>query len=459
MKNQKFFIILLFLILFSSILCANNIKIDSTWIVERNTTEHYYTIGFTLSWENSFRDSINYDAAYIFMKYRKDIAGDTFFHATLDTLDISHQIWSSNSMIIDASFEKDNLGTGVMIFRTDTANTDIACDSVHIRWYYNRGETMTDGNSCTGLRVFGIEMVYIPEAKFFVGSFSKYYLHRYNKINNAPYQILSEDSIKMGTNEGELWGSSITACTLPTAFPKGYAPFYMMRYEITQGQYRDFLMTLDSASAVNRYPNHYGENRYYLQHIDNVYGCDANNNAVFDEPDDGEWIGCGWLPYQWGFHYLDWVGLRPMTELEFEKGCRGPKYPISGEYAWGTDTHTYGSIEFAYSDSERVTPANANYSTNTYRVGGCAEPTGNRIESGASYYGVMDLSYNLHEPVIILSNEYAPSTTSYTGNHGDGVIGTSPGWPAPSEKSKGISSINHVWNIDYWSGCRGVRSQ
>jgi formylglycine-generating enzyme required for sulfatase activity len=476
MKNQKFFIILSFFILFSSILCANNIKIDSTWIVERNTTEHYFTIGFTLSWENSFRDSTNYDAAYVFMKYRKDVSGDTFFHSTLDTLDANHQIWSANSMTIDASFEKDNLGTGVMIYRTDTANTDIACDSVYLRWYYNRGETMTDANLCTGLRVFGIEMVYIPESKFFVGDGSSdNHFYRYNKISSPPYQLLSEDSIIIGTNEGELWaGKYITACTLPTAFPKGYAPFYIMRYEITQGQYRDFLMSLDSASAVNRYPNHYGSARYYIRHIGNVYGCDANNNAVFDEPDDGEWIGCGWLEYQWGFAYLDWAGLRPMTELEFEKGCRGPKYSVVNEYAWGDASLTKGSLEFACTDSERVIPANTNFcDAYPYRVGACAEPTGNRIESGASYYGVMDLSSSLTERCIILYNGYAPST-SYTGNHGDGVLGTSPGWPRSGIRGGYYYDNPHY--VQYWqvssrhlcnssitsykwgSGFRGVRS-
>ena len=27
-----------------------------------------------------------------------------------------------------------------------------------------------------------------------------------------------------------------------------------------------------------------------------------------------------------------------MTELEFEKACRGPEYPLNNEFAWGTTT-------------------------------------------------------------------------------------------------------------------------
>ena len=33
--------------------------------------------------------------------------------------------------------------------------------------------------------------------------------------------------------------------------------------------------------------------------------------------------------------YADWAALRPMTELEYEKACRGPNNPVLGEYAWG----------------------------------------------------------------------------------------------------------------------------
>ena len=38
--------------------------------------------------------------------------------------------------------------------------------------------------------------------------------------------------------------------------------------------------------------------------------------------------------------YLDWSCLRPMTEFEYEKICRGPVYPVANEYAWGNQTYT-----------------------------------------------------------------------------------------------------------------------
>ena len=40
---------------------------------------------------------------------------------------------------------------------------------------------------------------------------------------------------------------------------------------------------------------------------------------------------------QWddAIRYSAWVGLRPMTELEFEKACRGPLATVDGEFPWG----------------------------------------------------------------------------------------------------------------------------
>ncbi|MCS7153885.1 MAG: hypothetical protein NZ989_08070, partial [Bacteroidia bacterium] len=41
----------------------------------------------------------------------------------------------------------------------------------------------------------------------------------------------------------------------------------------------------------------------------------------------------GNLSYTDLLSYLDWAGLSPMTEFEYEKACRGPNIPIAGEYA------------------------------------------------------------------------------------------------------------------------------
>src|SRR5690606_34108325 len=40
----------------------------------------------------------------------------------------------------------------------------------------------------------------------------------------------------------------------------------------------------------------------------------------------------GWPVY---FAYVDWAGLRPFTEMEYEKACRGPILPQARDYPWG----------------------------------------------------------------------------------------------------------------------------
>ncbi len=419
-KYIGWLVVVLFMV--TPVVHANFIVIDSCWIVERNTSEDYYTIGFNLSWENCWRDSVNYDAGWVFMKYQKEASGDTWFHCTLDTLDINHQVWSSSSMTVDASFDNDNWGAGVMIYRADTSSGNVSCDSVHLRWYYNRGQTMTDADSCTDLRVFAIEMVYIPTVHFFVGDYDsgqQYCFYRYHKIDGAPYQITSEGAFDCDdTFEGHLWADDyLNSGTIPADYPKGYDAFYIMKYEISQIQYADFLNTLTPTQASNRFPDKFGDTRHYIKDIGGVYGVDGDDDNCLNGPGDGLWIACNWISSLDGTAYMDWAGLRPMTELELEKACRGPIYPVDDEFAWGTSSYTNGNLQYALSDSESVTPIDANRcATYPIRCGGFSGPSTTREEAGASYYGVMELSFNLSEYIILANYR------TFTGEHGNGIL-------------------------------------
>jgi len=178
--------------------------------------------------------------------------------------------------------------------------------------------------------------------------------------------------------------------------------------------------------------------------------------------------------------YLDWSGLRPMTEFEYEKAARGPVAPLAGEYAWGTADVallSYGNPGAGYGHlAEDGLPAEApaaNYNYNggnaytratilqlpaggplfgPCRVGMFArenytttfpnDPTPvpsfapARIQSGAGYYGFMDLTGNAAELVARWNFPLASSTApNFVAEHGDGALGANglqnvTGWNA-----------------------------
>jgi formylglycine-generating enzyme required for sulfatase activity len=123
--------------------------------------------------------------------------------------------------------------------------------------------------------------------------------------------------------------------------------------------------------------------------------------------------------------YLDWSGLRPMTELEFEKICRGPSLPVLNEFAWGNATITsLASIINAGRTDETIgTPgANADLSfgvSAVVRVGIFAGASTNRIQAGAAFYGAMEMSGNVSERIISISTTEGKN---YLGNHGNGIL-------------------------------------
>lgn len=262
-----------------------------------------------------------------------------------------------------------------------------------------------------------IEMVYIPQGPFFVGSgggetdaFYKY------PTTTNPYQITSEAVINMGKTTNYLYNSLVGDSTLsiPAAFPKGYNAFYCMKYEITQDQYVAFLNKLTTTQAVNR-QNLESSHRNLISGINGVYST-AN-----------PYVACGYLDARDIAAYLDWAALRPMTELEFEKAARGPITPIANEYAWGTTNFT-PPTGITNSGLSNEIPANAaansninNASSVPLRVGCFGQGVNTREAVGAGFYGVMDLTGNIHETAVPVGSTLG---RAYTGNHGNGGLST-----------------------------------
>jgi hypothetical protein len=137
--------------------------------------------------------------------------------------------------------------------------------------------------------------------------------------------------------------------------------------------------------------------------------------------------------------FSDWFSLRQMSELEFEKACRGPLPSNLNEAAWGYDENvpqvnnldplTFSGIEngeefFSNYDitKRRLDPlfygtTNGDGGKGPVRAGIFATDTSSRISSGASYYGIIDLSKNGGEITISVQKDIDRKFSQYyTGN-------------------------------------------
>jgi len=199
----------------------------------------------------------------------------------------------------------------------------------------------------------------------------------YNNYGNNAQATVTGPGIATGD------GTNNLPLNAPVGWPNGYNSFYLMRYELTQGQYADFLNTVHSSTAAARYA------------AETTYGHNITKNSLS--------VADAWS-------YMSWAGLRPPTEMEFEKAGRDINSDAR-TYPWGDaapDTATYSppneggthlrnymnyyvaGISFKGLDVGRY------MSGDIYRTA---------AETGASPWGIADLAGNVRE--FILNSTYA----------------------------------------------------
>ena len=424
---------------------ANNINVLHIGQWDQDVGASNVYVEFDLSWENSWRTEVNRDAAWVFVKFRAPGSND-WQHATLSTNDGNHFPAPGSTIKTPSD------GKGVFIYRSGNGTGDVNYVRTRLRWDYGLNGYNFQKGDRVDISVHAIEMVYIPQGSFYVGVGSSVGTLRMTNANQSAMIGVSGIVVKCENtsyDDAQLEGAGIlvdgdggidtngtTTINNPN-FPTGYNAFYCMKSEISQGQYADFLNMLTATQDGTRYPN-YSANRY------TIGGTTTNRSAT--APDRA----CNYLSWMDGCAYADWAGLRPMTELEFEKVCRGPEAPVANEYAWGSN-NIYGT---AYSLTNNSAPneqvsnpgtgtGNASYGTTDGSLdgplrcgifaGSITNPT--RAEAGASYYGVMEMSGNLWERCVTVGNA---AGRVFRGTHGDGVL----------------SSAGHATNDD-WPGYGG----
>lgn len=457
---------------------ANNITTSNGSMV--NNTGTQVTVKFDVSWANSWRiDPNRWDAAWLFVKYR---SGDGLWrHAQLsNTGNVASGYTMTNGLLDPAAAynASTNYVVGAFLYRTTAGSGTLTATNVNLVWNYSTaGVVIADVDQ---VQVYAIEMVYVPQGSFYVGSggTENGSLTNGSWVSGAtlPRQITSEAAITMGPAAGNLWGTSTTgqnsvgpAGSLPATFPKGFNDIYCMKYEVTQQAYVDFLNTLTytqqagrTANAPNSavgtlalYTGFDVNNSIRIQNpgmgsiTPTIYGCEWDGDGIFNSFTDGQDFPCNFM--SWGdlAGYLDWCGLRPMTELEYEKACRGMAAPVPNEYPWGNagihSGNLYNPTAFSTPNDQidnlsfSTTEGNAIYtsvSQDLFRVGiFAAHPlnTG-RMTAGATYYGIMEMAGNVWERTVALGNT---NGRAFTGTHGDGILSTNGNadaatWPSPN---------------------------
>jgi len=402
---------------------ANNVAITGTTVVGSNVT-------FSISWDNSWNTNLapnNWDAVWVFVKYQ-DCATRLWAHAGLSTIGADH------STVAPLQVDPNTDGKGVFIRRSALGGGNIASTSVTLK--------MTIPAGTYNYKVFGVEMVNVPQNNFDLGDGAS--TSTYNSI------VVNATSQSAGISAATLGGASVT---VPSTFPVGYNAIYCMKYEITQEQYVEFLNALtytqQAARTVNDPISPAGTYAFAaaFQHrngirisvpgnnsaLPAIYACDATS-GIENNSDDGQNVPCTFL--SWGdlAAYLDWSALRPMSELEFEKICRGTMPRIANEYPWGSINLTYVHNQMAglindLTATESYSPVSNGmcaYGTGTastiygpVRAGIFATGSSGRESAGATYYGIMEMGGNCYERTVITGNA---SGVAFTGTLGDGTL-------------------------------------
>ncbi len=408
MKNR---IVLLLGIFLSLQAAANNMLVQNVTTTGNNAAAKTIQVQFDMSWDNSWRDGINWDAAWIFIKFKD--ANGLWQHAQLNQTGFANGSGTANTMKVTSD------KVGCWAYRSALGSGTFNATGMQLQWNYG----LSGLNDVTGLevRVFSTEMVYVPEGEFncartFYGDWS-YPQYSFN-VPGANFPVInSRLSPSLSYNDGmastlRIKGdggidSDNDGTIDNTSYPLGYRAFYCYKYEITEQQYADFLNTLTAnqittlgvaGSAITLTNGQYFSSTPNTACIGGVAG--ALSAVVIIRL----------------LAYADWAALRPMSFTEVNKVSYGPLQPVnnltvccSGSQfvAWGSTTRPNNFPGYGTSGTTEIN--DVGYTTNS---------TSDRSTSGASYFGALNLTGNGRELVVKLNY------LNFTNQNGNGILGT-----------------------------------
>lgn len=453
MKKMKVIIWLwvigaIFSLLAAQPLYANNAQVTNVAAGKPDLVNKTVPIEFDLKCDNAFGDATAFngvsfsDYAWVFIKFYGSSINQAvgYWHGKLRPKSGLMGVDNSADPLIYEVGKYDSTTTGEgmplgaqtegmgFFIRTPAPNTTKHF-KVILYWGANSNILLSD---TLNIKVCAIEMVKIPQDSFVynaggVGGNSS------GNYNSGTAKLINSPTLSPASN-----------------WPNGYSAFYIMKYEISQGEYADFLNMLSVDSAVRHFP---GE---CVLSSTSGYAISYNSAAAYGSRylASAPERACNYLSWDDAMAYASWCGLRPMTEMEFEKAARGGSASLAAnarKYPWGfiepgTDSYSYndGSGDAIYNKyytnyaSGVPSLAARPYGVGHFLRGDTLDSvTQNYVirteaQTGASVYGVADLAGNLSEYVINCSWTNRPKNGDAVLYLEIGGVGdyTTLGWPS-----------------------------
>ncbi len=408
---------------------ANNVRLNGT-VKVTDVTSGVATLELDLTWDNSWRDNFNWDAVWLFLKYKP--ASGKWDH-----------VWLMDGTEVSPGYEvkhgRNWLGngntSGVYVFLDGNGTKQQASTKVTLKWNCGTRYTKADFDEN---RVFllaqGIEMVYIPFGAYYLGDGASN--NTLGAADDKPLVMNGEGATTLYQRESN---GTRTAINLPADYPKGYQGFYVMKYETSQEQYVTFLNTLTKQQQETQLgasllaslsPGDYifgsASQPSYRNGIvlsakpegqPYVFDNDLNVNGVYGEDGDGQCVACNYMSLRDALNYAEWAGLRPMSELEYERVCRAPfpQKPVEREYVWNSNSglSRVTSITAKGEETEEANNTTCNVNSGNgltgddlgpVRCGLFARSSSTQLTAGATFWGVMEMGGNVQEIVANISH-------------------------------------------------------
>lgn len=385
-------------------------------------------VEFTVSWPHAWRNERNHDAAWIVLRGADARAGVVRLSPK------GHDIAGPVEGAIEVPADR----LGLFVFPA-------AAHRGEVSW---RVRLRLEEPAPEGLRAWSVGMVHVPAGAFELGDTHPVAValgafHRVAQDGSVAgtLRVEGEYMIRVAPDQpGSLWYTTDEnryrgdqGGPIPDPWPKGTRAFYVMKHELSQGFYAEFLNALPPAWRDRRAPL-------------GLEGEDTGTCSIARTADgfvaSAPLRPCNFVTWDDTCALYDWLALRPMTEFEFEKAARGPRRPVPLDYPWGSAE--LDSLERRVTPSRDLTRAGVEDEAQLY--------DSSKANLGASFYWVMDLSGSLWERVVSAGH---PAGRSFRGTHGDGVLGpegnaTNDDWPRTEESGRNAPGVGYRGGAEYF---------